>query len=154
MKITKTQAKSVAVTFLVSLLAAIGLSKGMEWTKQKGDMEEKIGSAVALLGGLAAQFTKSDIAKAVGILAMGKGGHGLINAFVTDSAGNLKPDAISQTVGNLTLEGGSGLSGLKGLMGKLGLRGLPTPGQLNNYPMGSLELQQPYITNDMAAQAL
>ena len=152
MKITKTQAKSAAVTLLVALLASIGLSKGMEWTKSQGDMEEKIGAAVALLGGVAAQFTKSDIAKAVGILAMGKGGHGLINAFVTDSSGNLKPDAVSQTVGNLTLEGVSGLSGLKGLRGMLGLGNTPQPyvdpsGQLmTGLPGAGYQMNQPTLS--------
>ena len=116
---TKKTAKSTAIKVLIATVAAVGINKVQEMLSAKGGMTEKIGAFGTLLLGAGLQFTKSEIAQTVGVVAMAKGGVSSIQSLIT-SNGAVKSDAISSTLAKAVLPQGAGLSGTR----RRSLRGL------------------------------
>ncbi len=118
-EITKKLGKT-GVNLILAVIATVGLRKGTEMLAAKGGTTQKIAAIATLLAGAALQFTKSDIAKTIGIIAMAEGGIDTVVAMITDDAGAVKPDSISQGMAKAVLPGGGALSGYVG-MGNLAL---------------------------------
>lgn len=142
--------KTLAVTLIAALVASIGLDKVLALAGGQSDVVQKI-SAIATTGaGAAAQMSKSDLVKVVGVVALAKGATATIQSFTTDSIGNPKTDAVSRTL-QAAIQPEGGLNGLKGMFG---LKGLPNPSVFQGSGMGNPALIEAKPFNPIAARAL
>jgi hypothetical protein len=132
----KTKLKATAMNLVLALVALVGLEKLMEMLAAKGPMVEKIGAFSALAIGAGLQFTKSDIAKTIGIVSMAKGGLESVKALITKD-GSVRPDPVSSTLAKAIMPS----SGLAGYHRRRGMNGL---GNLSLSPVSvGMPFEQP-----------
>lgn len=117
-------AKDTGVKVLIALVAAVGLRKATEMLAAKGGMTEKIAAIGTLLVGAGLQFTKSDIAKTIGIVAMAEGGVDTVKALITDNTGMVRSNKVASTLAKAVMPNGGDLAGYQG-MGSLMLAEQP-----------------------------